>query len=88
MVALEFSLSSEINSSGYPAADPVELDRLPPRRCLPLPFPPALALAPNGDVCVGEPDRPSVVMESLRGREPALVLAPGVLVAMGWGLTG
>lgn len=51
-----FSLSSMTASSGLAGLDPMELDTLPCRKFLP----------PNGEVWVGEPESPSVVMDSRR----------------------
>jgi hypothetical protein len=51
-----FSLSSITASSRLAELDPIEEDTLPCRKFLP----------PNGEVWVGEPESPSVVMDSLR----------------------
>ena len=49
--------SSVIESSDIAGLDPTELERLPFLRCLP----------PKGEVCVGDPDSPRVVIDGLRG---------------------
>lgn len=52
----ELSFSSVTASSVFPVFDPKEPDRLPRRK----------GRDPNGEGCVGEPESPRVVMDSLR----------------------
>lgn len=53
-----------MESSEELGLDPTELETLPPLKCLPL----------KGEVWVGEPARPRVVMDSLRCWEAVLAL--------------